>query len=113
MFNSQKGFGFIQPDDGSQDVFVYISAVERAEMSSLNEGQKVSFLRLSLIEKNWQVLTSKSSHDRDPAGHPLELRTRRAQLYAAPFFHPFFSAFHRSVRVPPGLVRDGLCCNSA
>jgi CspA family cold shock protein len=41
VFNSQKGFGFIQPDDGSQDVFVHISAVERAEMSSLNEGQKV------------------------------------------------------------------------
>jgi len=42
-FNSQKGFGFIQPDDGSQDVFVHISAVERAGMHSLNEGQKVSF----------------------------------------------------------------------
>jgi cold shock protein len=41
-FNSQKGYGFIQPDDGSQDVFVHISAVERAGMSSLNEGQKVS-----------------------------------------------------------------------
>ena len=42
-FNDQKGFGFIQPDDGSKDVFVHISAVERAGMSSLNEGQKVSF----------------------------------------------------------------------
>jgi CspA family cold shock protein len=42
-FNSQKGFGFIQPDDGCQDVFVHITAVERAGMSSLNEGQKVSF----------------------------------------------------------------------
>jgi CspA family cold shock protein len=42
-FNSQKGFGFIQPDDGSQDVFVHISAVERAGLSGLNEGQKVSF----------------------------------------------------------------------
>jgi CspA family cold shock protein len=42
-FNGQKGFGFIQPDEGSQDVFVHISAVERAGMSSLNEGQKVSF----------------------------------------------------------------------
>jgi cold shock protein len=42
-FNSQKGYGFIQPDDGSQDVFVHISAVERAGMSSLNDGQKVSF----------------------------------------------------------------------
>jgi CspA family cold shock protein len=42
-FNSQKGFGFIQPDDGSNDVFVHISAVERAGLSTLNEGQKVSF----------------------------------------------------------------------
>src|SRR3984957_3613329 len=42
-FNSQKGFGFIQPDDGSKDVFVHISAVERAGMYSLNEGQKVSY----------------------------------------------------------------------
>jgi CspA family cold shock protein len=42
-FNAQKGFGFIQPDDGGQDVFVHISAVERANMSSLNEGQKISY----------------------------------------------------------------------
>jgi CspA family cold shock protein len=42
-FNSQKGFGFIQPDDGSKDVFVHISAVERAGMGSLNEGQKLSY----------------------------------------------------------------------
>ncbi len=42
-FNSQKGFGFIQPDGGGTDVFVHISAVERAGMSTLNEGQKVSF----------------------------------------------------------------------
>ncbi|HEX4742962.1 MAG TPA: cold-shock protein [Caulobacteraceae bacterium] len=42
-FNGQKGFGFIQPDDGGGDVFVHISAVERAGMTSLQEGQKVSF----------------------------------------------------------------------
>ena len=42
-FNSQKGFGFIQPTDGSKDVFVRITAVERAGLSGLNEGQKVSF----------------------------------------------------------------------
>jgi cold shock protein len=42
-FNSKKGFGFIQPDDGGNDVFVHISAVERAGMHSLNEGQKVSY----------------------------------------------------------------------
>ena len=56
-FNSQKGFGFIQPDDGSKDVFVHISAVERAGMSSLNEGQKVSF---DLVEDR---RTRKSSAD--------------------------------------------------
>jgi CspA family cold shock protein len=42
-FNSQKGFGFIQPDDGGADVFVHISAVERAGLRSLHEGQKLSF----------------------------------------------------------------------
>jgi CspA family cold shock protein len=42
-FNGQKGFGFIQPDDGSKDVFVHISAVERAGKYSFNEGQKVSY----------------------------------------------------------------------
>lgn len=42
-FNSQKGFGFIQPDSGSRDVFLHISAVERAGISNLAEGQKVTF----------------------------------------------------------------------
>jgi cold shock protein len=43
FFNEQKGFGFIQPDDGGKDVFVHISAVERAGMRALNEGQKIAF----------------------------------------------------------------------
>jgi CspA family cold shock protein len=42
-FNAQKGFGFIQPEDGSKDVFVHISDVERSGMSTLNEGQRVTF----------------------------------------------------------------------
>ncbi len=42
-FNAQKGFGFIQPSDGSKDVFVHVSAVERAGLPGLAEGQKVSF----------------------------------------------------------------------
>jgi cold shock protein len=42
-FNGQKGFGFIQPEDGGSDVFVHISAVERAGMTGLHEGQKLSF----------------------------------------------------------------------
>jgi CspA family cold shock protein len=43
FFNTQKGFGFIQPSDGSKDVFVHISAVQKAGMDTLSEGQKVSF----------------------------------------------------------------------
>ncbi len=42
-FNAQKGFGFIQPTDGSKDVFVHISAVERAGLGSLREGQKIRY----------------------------------------------------------------------
>jgi len=42
-FNAQKGFGFIQPEDGGADVFVHISAVERAGLRTLTEGQKISF----------------------------------------------------------------------
>lgn len=42
-FNNQKGFGFIQPDDGGKDVFVHISAVEKAGLRTLNEGQKISY----------------------------------------------------------------------
>jgi CspA family cold shock protein len=43
-FNGQKGFGFIQPDEGGSDVFVHISAVERAGLGSLSEGQKIGFV---------------------------------------------------------------------
>jgi CspA family cold shock protein len=42
-FNPSKGFGFIEPEDGSKDAFVHISAVEKAGLSTLNEGQKVSY----------------------------------------------------------------------
>ena len=42
-FNAAKGFGFIEPEDGSKDAFVHISAVERAGLASLNEGQKISY----------------------------------------------------------------------
>jgi len=53
-FNAQKGYGFIQPEAGGSDVFVHIPAVERAGMSSLNEGQKVSYE----LEKGKQGKTS-------------------------------------------------------
>lgn len=43
FFNTAKGFGFIQPEDGSKDVFVHISAVERAGLGTLSEGQRVSY----------------------------------------------------------------------
>jgi CspA family cold shock protein len=42
-YNPEKGYGFIQPDDGGKDAFVHVSAVERAGMSDLREGQKISF----------------------------------------------------------------------
>ena len=42
-FNPTKGYGFIQPDDGGKDVFVHVTAVERSDLGSLNEGQKVSY----------------------------------------------------------------------
>ena len=42
-FNTQKGYGFIAPDDGGKDVFVHISAVQRSGLQTLNEGQKISF----------------------------------------------------------------------
>ena len=43
LFNASNGFGFIEPEDGGKDAFVHISAVERAGLSTLNEGQKVSY----------------------------------------------------------------------
>jgi len=46
-YNPEKGFGFIQPDDGGKDAFVHVSAIERAGMSDLREGQKISFEMVS------------------------------------------------------------------
>ena len=54
FFNTTKGFGFIQPDDGSKDVFVHISAVERSGIGNLNEGQKLSYE----VERGQQGKTS-------------------------------------------------------
>lgn len=53
-FNAQKGYGFIGPDDGGKDVFVHISAVERAGLSTLREGQKINFE----VERGQQGRTS-------------------------------------------------------
>ena len=43
FFNAERGYGFIKPDDGGRDVFVHVTAVERAGLKSLNEGQRISF----------------------------------------------------------------------
>ena len=53
-FNPNKGYGFIQPEDGSKDVFVHISALERAGIQSLNEGQKLA-LRQQQIKEKFQL----------------------------------------------------------
>jgi CspA family cold shock protein len=53
-FNAQKGYGFIQPEDGSKDVFVHISAVERAGLGSLHEGQRITYQ----LERGQQGKTS-------------------------------------------------------
>src|SRR5437762_7040988 len=57
-FNPSKGFGFIQPDSGGKDVFVHISAVERAGLSSLNEGAKVSYEEKERSEEHTSELQS-------------------------------------------------------
>ena len=57
-FNAQKGYGFIQPDDGGKDVFVHVSAVQRAGMQTLREGQKISY------ELTQDRRTGKTSADR-------------------------------------------------
>ena len=73
-FNAQKGYGFIQPDDGSKDVFVHISAVEKAGLGRLNEGQKVKYrtaarpARENVGRKSAGRLISQDCAGRFPAG---------------------------------------------
>ena len=83
-FNATKGYGFIQPDSGGKDVFVHISAVEKAGLSSLNEGAKVSYeevsnrgktsaenLRVGLISNSWACIVRRVgdiSRRQSPAG---------------------------------------------
>ena len=57
-FNSEKGFGFIQPDEGGNDIFVHISAVERAGISALREGQKLAF-DLEMDQRSGKTAASK------------------------------------------------------
>lgn len=60
FFNDQKGFGFIAPDDGSTDVFVHVSALQRSGMASLSEGQKVEFTT-AIDERKGKVAVDKIS----------------------------------------------------
>ena len=66
-FNGQKGFGFIQPDDGGNDVFVHISAVERSSLGALSEGQKVGFMYRedpdNEIDSGWRFLSGNESDE--------------------------------------------------
>ena len=71
-FNSEKGFGFIQPEDGGGDVFVHISAVERAGLSSLQEGQKLSF-ELERDQRSGKTAAEPSSNSSEVQG---DMRTR-------------------------------------
>ncbi len=101
-FNETKGYGFIQPDDGGKDVFVHISAVERAGMGSLNEGQKVLLRRRERPSqrqgKRWQpeervsaslpVCLLQSNIPRSVVGVPGRDIRRRSTTPAANRQHP-------------------------
>ncbi len=60
-FNATKGYGFIQPDDGSKDVFVHISAVQRANLSTLNEGRRSATRRRPVIRARFPRRTCRSA----------------------------------------------------
>ena len=61
-FNSTKGYGFITPDEGGKDVFVHISAVERAGLSTLNEGQRLEYSLLTERKDRWCGACAKTKH---------------------------------------------------
>ena len=95
FFNSQKGFGFIQPQDGGQDVFVHISAVERAGMSNLNEGQKLTY---DVVSERGKLAASKSAERLTTSNRDSrtadEARPRAPGLLHLP-----------AMESPPGLAR--------
>ncbi|WP_245372592.1 cold-shock protein [Rhizobium leguminosarum] len=69
-FNPDKGFGFIQPDDGSTDAFVHISAVQRSGLSGLQEGQKVSYEKRGVARVSCKRPTDRSRRSRRPLSSP-------------------------------------------
>src|SRR4029079_6290146 len=90
-FNAQKGYGFIEPSDGGNDVFVHISAVERAGLSSLKEGQKIKYevardrghdsaATLSLVSQPCIIhpLSARPAHTIHPSSRPLSVASFHA-----------------------------------
>ena len=77
-FNSTKGFGFIQPDDGGQDVFVHVSAVERAGMRELREGQKIGF-EVARDNKSGKMAATFTYHFVAPEGVQYGYRIARGE----------------------------------
>ena len=87
-FNATKGYGFIQPDTGGKDVFVHISAVEKAGLSSLNEGAKVSFEVTANRGKNRrkpQGRLNDPRHLNEPAGSRWRAFLRLSRLTFSTF----------------------------
>ena len=109
-FNGQKGYGFIQPDNGGKDVFVHISAVEKAGLSSLNEGDKVSYEvvpRKGKTSRKTFGSVDPSARRLRPAGLFLYLRDvislgegpaarfiRNRDVFNQAFFHSIFPDLH-------------------
>ena len=83
MVQFQKGFGFIQPDDGGKDAFVHVSAIERAGMSDLREGQKISFELVSDTRSGkMSQISSRRSEPRDDHFDRRLRMSRRRRLRA-------------------------------
>ena len=83
-FNSTKGYGFIQPDAGGKDVFVHISAVERAGLSSLNEGAKVSHDVVSDEEKSRPEISGSANGLGPRSSPPVHARWAQYRKKATP-----------------------------
>ena len=81
-FNSQKGYGFIQPQAGGKDVFVHISAVERAGLTGLAEGQVVEYEEVASKEKHRQRISSFNANNRGDANRPRPKSPRPSPLTA-------------------------------
>ena len=81
-FDSQKGYGFIQPQGGGKDVFVHISAVERAGLSDLAEGQVVEYEEVASKEKHRQRISSFNADNRGATNQPRPKSPRPSPLTA-------------------------------